>query len=130
MEISEICRISGPMVDDLCFIRSMHTEHNNHLEGLNMLQTCKIFPGRPAMGAWISYALGTENQNLPAYVVLRDPEGYQRRQAGSFGRTDTCRPLYQGVEFNMQRHAGASSESRAAAAARVAARRASIFWPN
>lgn len=41
-----------------------------------MLLTCKIFPGRPVMGAWISYALGTENQNLPACVVLCDPDGY------------------------------------------------------
>ena len=54
----------------------MHTEHNNHPEGLNMLLTCKIFPGRPVLGSWITYALGTENQNLPAYVVLRDPAGY------------------------------------------------------
>ena len=66
----------GTIADELCLIRSMHTEHNNHPEGLNMLLTCKIFPGRPVIGSWISYALGTENQNLPAYVVLRDPEGY------------------------------------------------------
>src|SRR5271157_1992422 len=41
-----------------------------------MLNTGKIFPGRPALGSWVSYGLGTENQNFPAYVVLRDPEGY------------------------------------------------------
>ncbi|MCZ2147747.1 MAG: DUF1501 domain-containing protein, partial [Bryobacterales bacterium] len=73
MDISQMLPHTAKIVDDLCFIRSMHTEHNNHLEGLNMLLTCKIFPGRPVMGAWISYALGTENQNLPSYVVLRDP---------------------------------------------------------
>ena len=76
MDISDALPHVSNIVDDLCFVRSMHTEHNNHLEGLNMLLTCKIFPGRPVMGAWISYALGTENENLPAYVVLRDPEGY------------------------------------------------------
>jgi hypothetical protein len=54
----------------------MHSEHNNHTEGLVMFNTGKIFPGRPALGSWVSYALGTENQNLPAYIVLRDPDGY------------------------------------------------------
>ena len=61
MDISEALPHQAEIVDKLCFIRSMHTEHNNHSEGLNMLLTCKIFAGRPAMGAWISYALGTEN---------------------------------------------------------------------
>ena len=70
MDVSEVLPHTATIVDDLCFVRSMYTEHNNHLEGLNMLLTCKIFPGRPVMGAWISYALGTENQSLPAYVVL------------------------------------------------------------
>src|SRR5262249_28027988 len=50
--------------------------HNNHTEALVMMNTGKIFPGRPALGSWVSYALGTLNQNLPAYIVLRDPEGY------------------------------------------------------
>src|SRR5262245_45399808 len=66
-----------------------------------MLLTCKIFPGRPVMGAWISYALGTENQSLPAYVVLRDPEGYTigGKQLWANGYLPA---LYQGVEFSMR----------------------------
>ena len=99
MDISEALPHLSTIVDDLCFVRSMHTEHNNHLEGLNMLLTCKIFPGRPVMGSWISYALGTENQNLPAYVVLRDPDGYtvggQQLWANAY-----LPALYQGVEFS------------------------------
>ncbi len=66
----------GSVADDLCLVRSMYSEHNNHTEGLVMLNTGKIFPGRPALGSWVSYGLGSENQNLPAYIVLRDPEGY------------------------------------------------------
>jgi hypothetical protein len=80
-------------------IRSMYTEHNNHTEALVMLQTCKIFPGRPALGSWITYALGSENQNLPAYVVLRDPAGYNT--SGKLVWSNGWLPaLYQGVEFS------------------------------
>jgi hypothetical protein len=89
MEISEMLPHTAAIADDLCFIRSMHTEHNNHLEGLNMLLTCKIFPGRPVMGAWISYALGTENQSLPAYVVLATPP-VTPSAASSSGPTAIC----------------------------------------
>lgn len=76
MEISEALPHLGSSADDLCLVRSMYSEHNNHTEGLVLLNTGKIFPGRPALGSWVSYALGSENQNLPAYIVLRDPDGY------------------------------------------------------
>lgn len=76
MELSEVIPHIGSIADDLCLVRSMFSEHNNHTEGLVMFNTGKIFPGRPALGSWVSYALGTENQNLPAYIVLRDPDGY------------------------------------------------------
>jgi uncharacterized protein DUF1501 len=99
MEISEILPHLSGIVDELCLIRSMYTEHNNHPEGLNMLQTCRIFPGRPVLGAWISYALGSENQSLPGFVVLRDPEGMpvSSSQLWSNGWLPA---LYQGVEFS------------------------------
>jgi hypothetical protein len=101
MDISDMLPYTAKIADELCFIRSMHTEHNNHLEALNMLLTCKIFPGRPVMGAWISYALGTENQSLPAYVVLRDPKGYTigGKQLWANGYLPA---LYSGVEFSMK----------------------------
>ena len=76
MELSEVIPHLGTVADDVCLVRSMASEHNNHTEALVMMNTGKIFPGRPALGSWISYALGSENQNLPAYIVLRDPEGY------------------------------------------------------
>lgn len=99
IEISEIMPKLAEVADDLCLIRSMYSEHNNHPEGLNMLHTCRIFPGRPVLGAWISYALGSENQNLPGYIVLRDPEGMpvSSRQLWSNGWLPA---LYQGVEFS------------------------------
>ena len=64
------------MADDVCLVRSMYSDNNNHPQATRCLLGGKIFPGRPSVGSWISYALGTENQNLPAYVVLRDPDGY------------------------------------------------------
>jgi hypothetical protein len=76
MELSEVIPHLGSVADEVCLVRSMYSEHNNHTEGLVLLNTGKIFPGRPALGSWISYALGAENRNLPAYIVLRDPDGY------------------------------------------------------
>ena len=76
MNLSEVIPCLGSVADDLCLVRSMVSEHNNHTEALVLFNTGKMFPGRPALGSWVSYALGTENQDLPAYIVLRDPEGY------------------------------------------------------
>jgi uncharacterized protein (DUF1501 family) len=76
MEISELLPSIGSIADELCLVRSMQSDNNNHPQATRCLNTGKIFPGRPSLGSWISYALGSENQNLPAYVVLRDPTGY------------------------------------------------------
>ena len=99
MELSELLPHTASIADEICLIRSMHTEHNNHSEGLIMFQTGKIFPGRPTTGAWVSYALGTENQNLPAFVVLRDPEGYNTN--GALVWDNGWLPaIYRGTEFS------------------------------
>ena len=101
IELSDVIPYTASIVDDICLVRSMYTEHNNHTEALVMLQTCRIFPGRPVMGSWISYALGTENQNLPAYIVLRDPEGYNT--SGTLLWENGWLPaLYRGTEFNSE----------------------------
>ncbi len=76
MKMSTILPHLGSIADDICLVRSAYNYHNNHTESLVAFNTGKIFQGRPALGSWISYALGTENQNLPAYIVLRDPGGY------------------------------------------------------
>ncbi len=76
MELSELVPWIGSVADDLCLVRSMYSDNNNHPQATRCLLSGKIFPGRPSVGSWISYALGTENQDLPAYIVLRDPDGY------------------------------------------------------
>ncbi len=75
MELSELLPHLGRVADDICLIRSMHTGVNNHGQSINALNTGRITAGRPALGSWLTYALGTESQNLPAFVVLSDPGG-------------------------------------------------------
>jgi hypothetical protein len=99
MELSELLTHIGGMADELCLLRSVYTEHNNHPEAHSMMQGGKIVAGRPTLGAWVSYALGTENQNLPAFIVLRDPRGYGGNTKRSWSN-GWLPPLYQGVEFS------------------------------
>ncbi len=68
--ISDLLPHTASIADKLCFIRSMHTEAINHGPGVTHMQTGSQFPGRPCMGAWVDYGLGTENRDLPAFVVL------------------------------------------------------------
>jgi hypothetical protein len=75
MELSELLPNLGRVADDICLIRSMHTGNSGHETNIAALNTGRFQRRRPALGSWISYALGTENQNLPAFVVLTDPTG-------------------------------------------------------
>lgn len=70
LEISDLFSHLGAHADDLCIIRSMHTERPNHEPSLTMLNCGHVLVGHPSMGAWLTYGLGTENQNLPGFVVL------------------------------------------------------------
>lgn len=70
IEVSEIFPELGKWIDDICVIRSMHTERPNHEPSLFMLNCGHVLPGHPSMGAWLNYGLGTENENLPGFVVL------------------------------------------------------------
>ena len=62
-------------VDDLAVIRSCWTDGNSHSAGVCQMNTCSMLGGRPSLGSWVSYGLGTENRNLPAFVVLQDGNG-------------------------------------------------------
>ncbi len=86
------------VVDDVAFIRSMWTTNLTHEPAIYLVQSGKMGPGRPTIGAWVVYGLGTENQNLPAYVVLEDPlglpvNGVDNWQAGFLP------PTFQGTRF-------------------------------
>ena len=68
--VSSLMPYTAQVVDDVCFIKSMHTEAVNHAPAISFLLTGSEMPGRPAMGAWLSYGLGNETDNLPSYVVM------------------------------------------------------------
>jgi len=70
IEISKLMPYLGEVADDLCLIRSMQTDAINHDPAITFFQTGSQLPGRPSIGSWMSYGLGSVNQNLPAYVVL------------------------------------------------------------
>ncbi len=75
MALSELLPHLGQVADDICLIRGMHTGTNGHETGISAMNTGRILRGRPALGAWFTYGLGSENRNLPAFVVLTDPTG-------------------------------------------------------
>lgn len=68
--ISDLLPFTAKVADELCWIKSMHTEAINHGPGVTMIQTGSQFPGRPSFGAWLNYGLGSRNENLPAFVVM------------------------------------------------------------
>ena len=97
--VSELMPHVAKISDDLCFVKSMHTEAINHGPGVTFMQTGSMIPGRPSMGAWLDYGLGTENDNLPAFVVMvtRD-KGGQPLVSRLWG-SGFLPSQYQGVRF-------------------------------
>jgi len=75
MELSELVPHLGGVADDVTLIRSMHTGVNNHGQSIYALHNGRVNAGRPCLGSWITYALGSESQDLPSFVVLSDPRG-------------------------------------------------------
>jgi hypothetical protein len=75
LEISSLFPHVSKHADDLCVIRSMYTDTAAHASGCLQMNTGSILIGKPALGSWLSYGLGTENENLPSFVVMTDPRG-------------------------------------------------------
>lgn len=96
MELSELLPELGKHADEIALIRSMVSEHENHEQACCHMHTGMPVAGRPTMGAWINYALGTENRNLPAYVALLDPAGMPVDGARNWS-SGWMPPVYQGT---------------------------------
>jgi hypothetical protein len=75
LEISDFLPHIAECADELCVIRSCHGDSVNHPQSVYQMNTGSILMGRPSVGSWVAYGLGTENQNMPAFVVLPDPGG-------------------------------------------------------
>ncbi|MBN9118062.1 MAG: DUF1501 domain-containing protein [Planctomycetes bacterium] len=73
IEVSELLPHLTRVIDDVCVVRSMHTGVNNHVQGIHALNTGRIVSGHPVLGSWMCYGLGSESQELPAFVALPDP---------------------------------------------------------
>ena len=74
-EVSELLPNLAKVVDDIVVVRSMHSGVNNHGQAIHALNNGRIQSGRPALGSWLTYGLGSQSQNLPAYVAMTDPQG-------------------------------------------------------
>ncbi|MFM7214302.1 MAG: DUF1501 domain-containing protein [Verrucomicrobiota bacterium] len=98
-EISELLPHIGSVADEFTLIRSMHTEAINHDPGVTLMQTGHQQAGRPAMGSWISYGLGSENDQLPAFVVLASGFGQDQPLLTRYWGSGFLPSSHQGVEF-------------------------------
>ena len=100
-EMSSMLPHIGGIADDIALVRSMHTDPINHDPAVTFFGTGNQQPGRPTMGAWVSYGLGSENENLPAFVVLVSGSGGQSLQARYWGN-GFLPGNYQGVQMRSQ----------------------------
>ena len=98
MWVSELMPHFATQVDKVSLIRSMHTTNLTHEPALYKIHSGSEFPERPSLGAWVTYGLGTENQDLPAYVVLDDPLGLPVIGIDSW-QCGYLPPTYQGTRF-------------------------------
>ncbi|MCR9197768.1 MAG: DUF1501 domain-containing protein [Planctomycetaceae bacterium] len=97
--LSDLLPYHREIADDVCFIKSMHTEAINHDPAITMFQTGSQIAGRPSLGAWLSYGLGSENRDLPAFIVLASAgQGGQPLYSRLWG-SGFLDSRYQGVRF-------------------------------
>ena len=97
--ISDLMPHISKISDELCFIKSMHTEAINHDPAVTFIQTGSQIPGRPSIGSWLSYGLGSDNKNLPGFVVLITKDKYgQPLYSRSWGN-GFLPSQHQGVQF-------------------------------
>ncbi|MCR9197608.1 MAG: DUF1501 domain-containing protein [Planctomycetaceae bacterium] len=97
--VSDLLPHLGQQVDDFCFLHALTTDTSAHPQGENFMNTGFTMEGFPSFGAWVTYALGTENQELPAFVAINDPRGLARSGKNNFGN-GFLPAAFQGTDFN------------------------------
>ncbi|KAA5546309.1 DUF1501 domain-containing protein [Roseiconus nitratireducens] len=115
--VSELLPHLARQVDDFCFLHALTTDTSAHPQGENFMNTGFTMEGFPSFGAWVTYALGTENQELPAFVAINDPRGLARSGKNNFGN-GFLPAAFQGTDFtaknppnNLRRPAEFSGEA-------------------
>lgn len=98
MDVSDLFPHVGECVDDIAFIRSMYAISNDHAPALFQMNTGFVLPGYPSMGSWITYGLGSENENLPGFIVFSDHRGGPIGGAPNWGN-GYMPAAYQGTQF-------------------------------
>ena len=115
--VSDLLPNLAQQVDDFCFVHSLTTQTSAHPQGENFFNTGFTMEGFPSFGAWVTYALGCETQELPAFVAINDPRGLARSGKNNFG-SGFLPAAFQGTDFtaanppeNLTRPAGYSANS-------------------
>ena len=136
--VSDLVPHIGALADEICFLHSLTNKSNTHGPAENVMNTGFAFDGFPSMGAWVNYALGSENQNLPAFVAIEDPRGMP--QSGPNNWANGFLPAaFQGTPFSstkpirfLQRPKGisAAKDEAARAALRVLEKENQTDFPN
>ncbi len=103
--ISDLLPHTARIADDLCFIKAAYTEAINHGPGVTMMQTGSQFPGRPSMGSWLHYGLGSENADLPAFVVMVSTERGGQPLTSALWGSGFLPGKYDGVELRSAKDA-------------------------
>lgn len=96
--VSDALPHTAEVVDDLCFLHSQWTDHPNHDNALYKIHSGRLFMGHPSLGSWVTYGLGSECEDLPAYVVLDDPLGLPKNGVRNW-TSGYLPPVYQGTRF-------------------------------
>lgn len=97
--VSELMPHTAQIADELCFVKSMYTEAINHDPAITFIQTGSQFPGRPSIGSWLSYGLGSENENLPGFVVLVTKNKFGQPLYARLWGNGFLPSQHQGVQF-------------------------------
>ncbi len=103
--ISELLPHTASIADDLCIIKTANTEAINHGPGVTMMQTGSQFPGRPSMGSWLHYGLGSENDDLPSFVVMVSNERGGQPLTSALWGSGFLPGKYDGVELRAAKDA-------------------------
>jgi hypothetical protein len=97
--VSELVDQIGELADEMCFLHSVTSKTNTHGPGENFMSTGSVLDGFPSMGAWATFALGSENDELPAYVAIPDPRGKPQASVNNWG-PGFLPAVFQGTDFN------------------------------